>query len=164
MRINRLACASRDDVRNFTFCGARAMKILLAVDGSASTHRMLATLAAHDEMLRGDNQYTALTVLPLIPPHAAAFLSRASIDGWYLEEAGKVLAPVQAFGKQNAWALDVRHVAGHAGDEIVALCDKGGFDMIVMGTHGHSALGNVVMGSTATRVLARSRKPVLLIP
>lgn len=164
MCINRPGCASTDDVRTFTFSGALAMKILLAVDGSASTKRMLATLAAHDEMLRGDNQYTALTVLPLIPPHAAAFMSRASIDGWYREEAEKVLTPVQAFGKQNAWALDVCHVGGHAGDEIVALCDKGSFDLIVMGTHGHSALGNVVMGSTATRVLARSKKPVLLIP
>lgn len=164
MRINQPAIASEDDVGILTFSGAQAMKILLAVDGSASTKRMLATLAAHDEMLRGDNQYTALTVLPPIPPHAAAFLSRASIDGWYQEEAEKVLAPVQAFGKQNAWALDVRYVAGHAGDEIVALCDQGGFDMIAMGTHGHSALGNVVMGSTATRVLARSKKPVLLIP
>jgi nucleotide-binding universal stress UspA family protein len=115
-------------------------------------------------MLRGDNQYTALTVLPLIPPRAAAFLSRESIDGWYQEEAEKVLAPVQAFGKQNGWALDVRYVAGHAGDEVVALCEQGDFDLIVMGTHGHSALANVVMGSTATRVLARSKKPVLLIP
>ena len=43
------------------------MKILLAVDGSATTKRMLATLAAHDEMLRGDNQYTALTIVPPVP-------------------------------------------------------------------------------------------------
>jgi nucleotide-binding universal stress UspA family protein len=140
------------------------MKILLAVDGSSTTKRMLATLAAHDEMLGRDNQYTALTIVPLIPPHAAALLPRSSIDGWYEEEAEKVLSPVRAFAKQNGWALDDRFVAGHAGDQIVALADEGGFDMIVMGTHGHSALGNVVMGSTATRVLARTRKPVLLIP
>jgi nucleotide-binding universal stress UspA family protein len=36
-------------------------------------------------------------------------------------------------------------------------------DLIVMGTHGHSALGNVVMGSVATGVLARCKAPVLLI-
>ena len=140
------------------------MKILLAVDGSSTTKRMLATLAAHDEMLRGDNQYTALTILPLIPAHAAAFLPRESIDGWYRDEAEKVLSPVRAFAKQNAWALDERFMAGQAGDAIVALADEGAYDMIVMGTHGHSALGNVVMGSTATRVLARTKKPVLLIP
>ena len=47
--------------------------------------------------------------------------------------------------------------------EAMLKIDEGGFDMIVMGTHGHSAIGNVVMGSTATRVLARTKKPVLLI-
>jgi nucleotide-binding universal stress UspA family protein len=140
------------------------MKILLAVDGSSTTKRMLATLAAHDEMLRGDNAYTALTVVLPIPPHAASFLSRSSVEGWYQDEAEKVLSPVRAFGEQNGWKLDTRFVAGQAGDAIVALAEEGGFDMIVMGTHGHSALGNMVMGSVATRVLARCKKPVLLIP
>jgi nucleotide-binding universal stress UspA family protein len=32
-----------------------------------------------------------------------------------------------------------------------------------MGTHGRSSLGNVVLGSVASGVLARSRRPVLLI-
>ena len=35
--------------------------------------------------------------------------------------------------------------------------------MIAMGTHGHTALANLVMGSVATRVLARSKVPVLLL-
>lgn len=140
------------------------MKILLAVDGSATTKRMLATLAAHDEMLRGDNTYTALTVVPPIPPHAASFLTRQVIDSYHQDEAEKVLSPVRAFGQQNGWALETRFAAGQAGDAIVALAEEGGFDMIVMGTHGHSAIGNVVMGSVATRVLAHAKKPVLLIP
>ena len=32
-----------------------------------------------------------------------------------------------------------------------------------MGSHGHSALGNLIMGSVATRVLADSKVPVLLV-
>jgi nucleotide-binding universal stress UspA family protein len=35
--------------------------------------------------------------------------------------------------------------------------------LIVMGSHGHSSLGNVVLGSVANRVLARCKTPVLLI-
>ncbi|KWT93221.1 MULTISPECIES: universal stress protein [unclassified Variovorax] len=140
------------------------MKILLAVDGSSTTKRMLATLAAHEEILRGDNQYTALTIVPPVTPRAAAFLSRATVESWYHEEAEKVLSPVRAFAEQNGWVLDARFALGRAGDAIVALADEGGFDMIVMGTHGHSALVNVVMGSTATQVLAGTKKPVLLIP
>jgi nucleotide-binding universal stress UspA family protein len=33
----------------------------------------------------------------------------------------------------------------------------------VMGTHGHGTLADVMMGSTARRVLRRSRKPVLVV-
>jgi nucleotide-binding universal stress UspA family protein len=32
-----------------------------------------------------------------------------------------------------------------------------------MGTHGHSPLGNLVLGSVVSGVLARSDKPVLLV-
>jgi len=32
-----------------------------------------------------------------------------------------------------------------------------------MGTHGHSSLGNVILGSVASGVLARCKVPVLLI-
>lgn len=140
------------------------MKILLAVDGSSTTKRMLSTLAAHNEMLRGDHQYTALTIVAPVAPRVAAFLPHAQVDSWYREEAEKVLSPVRAFAKQNGWVLDARFAVGRAGEGIVALADEGGFDLIVMGTHGHSALVNAVMGSTATRVLAGTSKPVLLIP
>jgi nucleotide-binding universal stress UspA family protein len=140
------------------------MKILLAVDGSATTKRMLATLAAHDEMLGRQNQYIAVTVVPPIPGHAAAFLSRESIDGWYAEEAEKVLGPVRAYAEQKGWEFSGCHAVGHPGDEIARLADAQAVDMIVMGTHGHSALAGVVMGSATTRVLARTKKPVLLVP
>jgi nucleotide-binding universal stress UspA family protein len=33
-----------------------------------------------------------------------------------------------------------------------------------MGTHGHSALGSVLLGSVTTGVLARCKVPMLLIP
>jgi nucleotide-binding universal stress UspA family protein len=37
-------------------------------------------------------------------------------------------------------------------------------DVIVMGTHSKGILANTFLGSTAKRVLRRSRKPVLIIP
>ena len=47
---------------------------------------------------------------------------------------------------------------------ITEYATKNNADLIVMGTHGHSALGNLVLGSVATGVLARCKVPVLLIP
>jgi nucleotide-binding universal stress UspA family protein len=35
--------------------------------------------------------------------------------------------------------------------------------MVIMGSHGHSTLGNLVMGSVATKVLAHCKTPVLLV-
>lgn len=139
------------------------MKILLAVDGSAYSHRMLAFIAAHDELLGPSHRYSALTVVPPIPGRAAAFLSREQLDSWYDEQAEAVLGPVRRFAAQNGWQLEELQAVGHAGDVIAETADKGGYDLLVMGTHGHSALVNVAMGSVATRVLARSKLPVLLI-
>lgn len=139
------------------------MKIPLAVDGSPSTKRMLATITAHDELLGPGHQYVALTAVPPIPAHVADFVSHDAIVSWHEEQGEAVLSPVRAFAKQNGWNFEARRVVGHAGDEIARLADEGRFDMIVMGTHGHSALVNVVMGSIATRVLALTKVPVLLV-
>ena len=139
------------------------MKVLLAVDGSPYTKRMLAFLAAHDELLSGKNEFTVLTVVPRIPPHAASFLTAGDVENFYRDEAEKVLTPVRAFLVQQGWAVTYRHEAGAPGDVIAAEASAGHHDLLVMGSHGHSALGNLVMGSVATRVLAQCKTPILLV-
>jgi nucleotide-binding universal stress UspA family protein len=52
---------------------------------------------------------------------------------------------------------------GHAPDVIAKLADKGKFDLVVMGSHGHSNLMNLVMGSVTNQVIARCKAPVLLV-
>ena len=46
---------------------------------------------------------------------------------------------------------------------LAAVAEKGDFDLIVMGSHGHGNLMNLVMGSVTNQVLARSKAPVLLV-
>ncbi len=53
-------------------------------------------------------------------------------------------------------------------DAIVAsvnrlLAEKGKFDLLMMGSHGHGVLGNLVMGSVTTKVMAHCDTPVLVI-
>ena len=50
-----------------------------------------------------------------------------------------------------------------AGAAIAKQADDGGFDLVVMGSHGHSAVVNLVMGSVVTQVLAHCKVPVLLV-
>ena len=66
------------------------MKILVPVDGSPFTKRMLAYLATHDEWLGGDHEYTVLHAVPPVPPRAAAVLERDVLKGYYDEAAEKV--------------------------------------------------------------------------
>ena len=52
---------------------------------------------------------------------------------------------------------------GPVGETIAKFADEGKFDLLIMGSHGYGALGNLVMGSVATQVLANSKVPVLLV-
>jgi nucleotide-binding universal stress UspA family protein len=139
------------------------MKILLAVDGSEYTKRMLAYLAAHDELFGGAHDYTVLTVVPAISPRAASVLEKSVVTGFYADEADKTFKPIRTFfGKQGLQAKFVDKV-GHAAEVIAKMADSGKFDLLVMGSHGHSALGSLVMGSITTKVLAACGTPVLLV-
>ena len=140
------------------------MKILLAVDGSPYTKKMLAYLAAHDELITaGRHEYTALTVQAALPPRARAALSKELVDEYYAEEAAKVLDPVRAFMGQSGLAPTCQCQVGPAGETIAKFAEDGKFDLVIMGTHGHGSLGKLVMGSVSTQVLAGCSVPVMLI-
>ncbi len=139
------------------------MKILLAVDGSPYTKRMLAYLAAHDEWLGAHHEYTLVHAVPPVPARAASALDKATVKGYYDDAAEQVFKPIRRFFERQG--LNAQYVGrvGRAAEVIVAQAAKGGCDLIVMGSHGHGALARLVLGSVATRVVAESKVPVLLI-
>jgi len=139
------------------------MKILLPIDGSDYTKRMLAYLAAHDELLGADHDYTFFTAVAPIPTHAPRLLERGLLDGYYDEQAEQVFKPVRAFADQQRWTYRTVHVQGYAAEEIARIAEAGKYDLVVMGSHGHTSLGNMILGSVANGVLARCKLPVLLI-
>jgi nucleotide-binding universal stress UspA family protein len=139
------------------------MKILLPVDGSAYTKRMLGYVAAHEELFGPDHEYIFVNAVAPVPPHVTHFLDRKTIEGYYRDEADKVLAPVLAFAAQHRWNARPLHATGPAAEVVADTAKSEGAALIVMGSHGHSALGNMVLGSVATGVLARSTVPVLLV-
>ena len=139
------------------------MKILLPVDGSEHTKRTLSYIAAHSELLGPSHEYVAFTALTPIPSHAARFLDRESLNDWYAEQGELVLKPIRTFAEQQHWRLRAVHQPGHAAQAIAEFAEAEKPDLIVMGTHGHSALRSMVLGSVATGVLARCKFPVLLI-
>ena len=139
------------------------MKILLAVDGSPYTKKMLAYLAAHPEFLADVSSITALTVQPQLPPRARAALGKDTVESYYADESAKVLDPVVKFLTRQCLKPKTSWKAGPAGETIAKFAEAGKFELIIMGSHGQSSLGNLVMGSVATQVLARCKVPVLLV-
>jgi len=53
---------------------------------------------------------------------------------------------------------------GFPAETILNKAEAFGCDMIIMGTHGKGTLAHTFLGSTAKRVLRRTRKPILIIP
>jgi len=139
------------------------MKILLAIDGSPYTKKMLAYLATHAETLGPNNRFTLINVQPPLPPRARAAVGADMAKQFHDEEASKVINPVLKFLKRHDITPEVITKVGHAGELIAKAADGGKFDLLMMGSHGHGTLGNLVMGSVATTVVAHCGVPVMLV-
>ena len=139
------------------------MKILAAVDGSPYTKRMLAYLAAHDEWLGAQHEYTLIHAVAAVPPRAAAVIEKDTLRSYYDDSAEKVFKPIRTFFSRQK--IPVRFVTkvGPAADVIVQAAKAGDYDLIMLGSHGLGSLSNLVMGSVTTKVLAHCDTPALLI-
>jgi nucleotide-binding universal stress UspA family protein len=138
------------------------MKILLAVDGSPYTKKMLAYLAAH-ELFSTKNEYTAFTAQLVLPTQARSALGKELVTKYYEDEGLRVMAPVTKFLARHGVTATCLWKTGKPGDLIAKMATDGKFDLVVMGSHGHGALMNLVVGSVATEVLAGCKIPVLVV-
>lgn len=139
------------------------MKILVAVDGSDYTKRMLAYLAAHDEWLGAQHQYTVVHAVAPVPARAASSIGKSVLQGYYDDSAEKVLKPIRRFFAQQGITAQFVSKVGPADQVIVNATKKGKYDLMILGSHGHGTLSNLVMGSVATKVLADCDTPALLV-
>lgn len=139
------------------------MKILLAVDGSPFSKRVLDYLSS-DAMWRGPSHaYTVVTVVPAVTPRASALFDKATLDDYYRDEAEQVLGPVRKAMEGAGFKPGYQTLVGQPGPEIAKAAESGGYDLVVLGSHGHHALSGLVMGSVATKVLAGCKVPALIV-
>lgn len=142
------------------------MKILLAADGSAYTTKAVEFLVAHFDWFKDSPELHVVHVkqpIPIPEGRAAAVVGRDAVENYYREEAGAALAPAESLLKQRNVPFKAGYVIGDIAQQLNGYAKENGIDLIVMGTHGHGALKNLVMGSVATKVLATAAVPVLLI-
>jgi nucleotide-binding universal stress UspA family protein len=139
------------------------MKILIAVDGSPFTKKMLAYLVTHDTMFAASHDYTVFTARLALPGSAMAVVGKSVINDYHREESEKILAPTVKFLLRHGINAKSEWKSGPVGMTIAQYAEKGKFDLVIMGSHGHGALVNLVMGSVATQVLAHCKVPVLMV-
>lgn len=139
-------------------------KFLVAVDGSGAALR--AVHAALDlarpipgaslHLVHAHTEPRVYGELALyVAPEKMRELQRAQCEG--------VLDRAEAELKGSAVPYTREVLEGPLGRTIAEHAERLGFDAIVMGRHGESAVGDLLMGSVAQRVLHASRLPVLLV-
>lgn len=134
-------------------------KILVAVDGSRPAARALDTAV---EMAQRCN--ASLSLLHAFPhvsdllgtPEYERLIETRSMIGRALLESARTqvgdLAP-----------CEVQLIEGPAAQAIVRVAEEEGFDLIVVGSRGHSQLGGLLLGSVSNTVAQRAKCPVLIV-
>ncbi len=83
-------------------------------------------------------------------------------DG-YAREARRILQEVAEAGAKAGVHVETRLIKGIPSDEIVRLGGELPADLIVIGTHGHTGVSHLLLGSVAEKVVRRAPCPVLSV-
>jgi universal stress protein A len=81
------------------------------------------------------------------------------------ETAAKRLAELQRqLQTREGATVETQHVIGLPGERIVELSRALEVDYIVLGSHGHGAFYELIIGSTTSRVLKQASCPLVIVP
>lgn len=84
-------------------------------------------------------------------------------EGAYEDQIQQSLGEVRASIDDSAGVSTLVERGPSAASAILQVCEQHGIDMIVMGTHGRSALGHFLLGSEAEKVVRHAACPVLTV-
>ena len=134
-------------------------RILVPLDGSETALRALDQAVAK---LPQGGEIRLLNVQPAIPASVGDFVGADAVDGHHRDEGEKGLRA----GKERLALAKIAHAAevrvGKTAETIAAYADETGCDEIVIGGSG-SGLAQMILGSTATRVLDLASVPVTVV-
>jgi nucleotide-binding universal stress UspA family protein len=141
------------------------MKTILApIDFSAISDAVINEAATLARALEG--RVVLLTVIqpPLIMSEYAVLMDIAEITAAGEKHAARQLEKIGEKLKADAVSTECVQVVGPPVTHIVEQADKYRADYIVMGSHGHTAFYDLLVGSTTHGVLMRAKCPVVIVP
>jgi nucleotide-binding universal stress UspA family protein len=138
------------------------LNILVALDGSQSSKRALEHAI---ELARAGN--SKLTLIA-VAPYASSLVTLAGVTSEAMQReldewADGVLRESEDAVPDDVIAHRVRR-AGVAGREIVDELDRGGYDLVVLGTRGRGRAQEGLLGSVNAYVHFHSKVPILSVP
>ena len=136
-------------------------KILVAVDDSVQSERASQAAIALAKLSGG-----AVQLIHVRERQDVIGKGGGSFDVEYAEEAQALVERSEATFKAAGVQVTSKAVhapVGHVADEIVKASKENDSDTIVMGSHGRSVLGAVVLGSNAYKVVHLGDRAVLIV-
>ncbi len=138
------------------------MKILVAIDGSASS---LKALQHASTLFAGSAAITLINVQS--DEHLRSLQGRvgkSTIDEYLIEQHDLALKDAKAWLTAQKLRYDVIVADGYADESIAEHAHDGEFAMIVIGSKGRGSFTEMLVGSLVTRLAAVSKVPLLVVP
>jgi nucleotide-binding universal stress UspA family protein len=140
--------------------------ILVPVDLSAATVRVCAAACDLAKLIDG-----RIVLLHVVPPLPIIMSDYYAFDTGHLAQAmvaveKEAILKLRALARRLAKRCPVQTVqmTGQPVGSIVAKARSTKAAYIVLGSHGHGAMFDLFVGSTASGVLRKARCPVLVVP
>lgn len=139
------------------------MKILVPVDGSKYSKAAVEFIATRSTLIGANPDVQLLNVQLPVPVRAARLIGKSAVANYYEEEAKRAFKGALSTLKRAGLKATADYVVGHPADEIAERADRAKVNLILIGSHGHGALASLIFGSVARGVLARTKRPLLLL-
>ena len=141
------------------------MRILVAVDGSRHALDAVKCLIDHADWYREPPAVVLLTVHLPVPklPGMGMVVGKSQIERYYREEGEAALAGAKRRLDAAGIGYTPLVLVGPVAETIAKCARERRCDLIYIGTHGRSGVGQALLGSTASKVLQIADTPVLLV-
>ena len=137
-------------------------RILVAVDGSENSKRA----AEHASIIAGLSPDTHVEVLYVVDIDRSRKDTPLKSDnknkGAHSDERN-TLGPVKGAFEKNRIDYELITKNGDPGSTIVSFANRGGFDLVIIGSRGLNSFQNMMLGSVSLKVARRVKAPVMII-
>ena len=138
--------------------------LLVAYDGSENSQRALRHAIA---MAKSHGEYALHVVhaheIPLVYGEIGMYISDEKMAELQRQHSEQILQGAQMILKDSGVPYTTEVLIGHIADQIARRADELGSKGILVGTRGMGAVGNLVMGSIATKIIHLAKVPVTLV-